>query len=228
MNTLFRVLVAGWLTFAAFWASISWAQFPPPPIGGVVAGKITGSYQTGNGATNTWSFTASTFGTAAANRYIVVVWGYSSAQTITTTTIGGISASQVLAFASGTQKISMFIAPVPTNSSLALVSNGSGTGTVVYAVYALLSYNAAAAATTFTGTSISQTPAIPQGSFAIAGLLTTNGTGTLVGVTPDASPTVGLDVLQVGSHQFVAGLASYSIGTSGGTLPAAGVAIFGG
>ena len=229
MNTLFRVLIAGWLTFAAFWASGALAQFPPPPIGGVVAGKITGSYETGSGTTNTWSFTAGTFGTAATNRYMLVIWGYGSAQTITTTTIGGISASQVFAFANSTDKISAFIAAVPTNGNLGIVSNGSSTGTVNYAVYALYSNNLAGITpTTFTGTSISQTPAIPQGSFAIGALFTAGGSGTLNGVAQDAAITTGPAVLQVGNYQFTAGQASYAIGTSGGATPAAGVAIFGG
>lgn len=67
----------------------------------------------------TYTFTAMSLGTASENRYILVGISARSgtAETISTVTVGGISATQVIDFQDSTSNAGLFIAAVPTGAT---------------------------------------------------------------------------------------------------------------
>lgn len=89
---------------------------------------------------STYTFSAQALGVAAANRKIVVAICYSTTASITSVTIGGVTASQVVA-ATGTggMKIELWQAAVPTGTTGDIVIVHPGTsdrdGIGVWAVY---------------------------------------------------------------------------------------------
>ncbi len=103
----------------------------PFPGGGQVTGQFTDS------SGGTLSFTAS-FGTAATNRSIVAIVTGSSASAISGVTIAGISATSVIANSDSTNRVSMWIAAVPTGATGNISFGGilaANAGCMVYAIY---------------------------------------------------------------------------------------------
>src|ERR1700761_7777896 len=138
-------------------------MFGAPFPGG---GLVTGAFGSSASATNTWSFGGMSFGTPAANRYVVAVFGWAGGA-ISAVTIGGIAATNVLQELSGAN-LQVWIAPVPTGSTGTVASNGSGTGTVACSTYAIYGTSTPFGPSTVTGTtSLSQTQNVSGGAFAL-------------------------------------------------------------
>lgn len=120
---------------------INYSGSRPPVLTFVASGVFT----SGSGST----FTGMNFGTAAADRYMIAVFGYSSLTTATSATIGGVSASLLVGAVSPFQsaKTAIFIALVPSGTSgTVVISNGAGGNSTLalYSVTGLLSPTAVA------------------------------------------------------------------------------------
>lgn len=174
--------------------------------------SVTGSFAGSTSAANTWSFAGVPIGTAADNRYVVAIFGVASSNNVTTMTIGGISATLVLTAANTTEKIYVFIAPVPSGTTATISTDGSGTGTMALTTYAIAGTSSPNSPTTFTGTaSISQTPSVPSGSFVIGAGLSLSGTTTFTALTSDHTQTQGVLALTTGSIVFTSGTIGVSV-----------------
>lgn len=196
--------------------------------GGSSNPKVTGAFAGSIGQTNTWTFSGISFGTAAANRYVLAVIAWGASSNITTVSIGGVSATQVLATNNSTERLQYWIAPVPTGTSGNVVTNGSGTGTMACTTYAIYGTTTPNAPTVFTGTSsISQTPNIAYGSLIIGGGFALSGATTWGGVTSDHIQTISVASLDTASKAFTSGQNSYSLTASvSGSSPVCGIAIW--
>lgn len=98
------------------------------------------------------TFTGLNLGAAAPDRYMVAAIGNSSATATTAVTIGGVSATQLVAVNSpfGNARTSIWIALVPTGASgNVVISNGAGGNTTIalYSITGLLSPSAVATST---------------------------------------------------------------------------------
>lgn len=99
-------------------------------IAGVQGILFTATYQaSANSGTNGTSYTASAiaFGTASADRYIVVAASTEDGGAITSATIGGISATILVQRTSGSVTAALLIALVPTGTTGDVVVNFTGT-----------------------------------------------------------------------------------------------------
>jgi hypothetical protein len=149
------------------------------------------AYQTAtNSGANSTSYTFSTqaIGTAAADRLVVVVIGREPGDTLSSSTIGGISATVV----ANAGTCTIIAAVVTTGTTADVVLNFAGTqiriGVAVYAVYGLSSTTATS---TYTA-SLSETVTIPAGGVAIGCAYSGSGgvSTTWTGVTENSSQNI--------------------------------------
>ena len=113
-------------------ATLAYGQVPgmfQPLLSGPIIPKII-TYQTNavlNSPATTFTFSSQAIGTAQANRYVIVgVGGSNSTRTVSTVTIGGISATQLVQQQSGIITSALFIANVPTGTTASIVVTWSG------------------------------------------------------------------------------------------------------
>lgn len=148
-------------------------MFPFPsfvPFNNVVTISFRATYVSSSTLT-TYSFMACDLGTAAANRKIVVGIkdGIGNAVTISSVTIGGISASQVAVVTSSGDTTAIWQADVPTGTTGDIVVTFSGAnsrcGIAVYAVYGAAA--AAHATATSIATPLSTSIDVPAGGILI-------------------------------------------------------------
>lgn len=111
-------------------------------------GPITGSFRTSATSTagsSPYTFNAQDIGAAAANRLVVVTWshyaGIASGPTMSSVTIGGITATILLQQGDGTSTdntgIAVALVPTGTTATIVLTTNigGAAIGIGVYALY---------------------------------------------------------------------------------------------
>ena len=95
---------------------------------GAAAGGLTEfAYVTNStGLTSTTSTHTVSFGTADTNRHIIVAQSNGNGRTVSSLTIGGVTATELVAFGSSNQRVRIWIAAVPTGTSGDVVITHSG------------------------------------------------------------------------------------------------------
>jgi hypothetical protein len=195
--------------------------FPFPQMPPSTA-PVTYTYNTfdfSNANTTAFTFTSKSIGTAAANRKVViVVGGNADLRTVSTLTVGGISASLVKRQqnADGTSEI--WQADVPTGTTANVVVTWSGPqNTCGIGSYSLYGAAAAASATASnTSNPLSTTINIPAGGVCIGTVQQYGGSQTWSwsGLTEDFDSTMG------GSRPFSGASTASSGGVTGQTVTA--------
>jgi len=185
------------------------SSFTTPPA------TITFGAQTAVCASTSSTCTASAqaIGTADPARLVVVYFNLGTSLTVSSVTIGGVTATQLINFPDGTLRSYFYSATVPTGTTANFVVNYSGTtgtGGVPFASWSL--YNLQ-----------STTPIDAQGSFATPGVITLNtqaGGVAMVGSNQIAtSPTIAFSNF---TQNFNANTLNAAIRVAGGSLSTSG------
>lgn len=204
---------------------------------GVPVVNPTMSYVSSNSSTagsDPVTFTAQSIGTADATRKIIVAVGWSSAadQTISSMTIGGVSAAQVVATdtSSGSGGAAIWIADVPTGTTGDIVIDWSGSvARCAIAVYRVVNLTSSTATDTDTATSASSgvisvsACTIPANGFAIASVSCIDGSGgtfTWSGITEDTDQNLASQSFHSTASKTATGSETPTIqatGTAGGS-----------
>lgn len=169
-------------------------------IGFGAGGKnpITGGFVSAANGNNVASLAGMSFGTVQADRHIVAVIAASITATITSCTIGGITATLAVAALNTTGgahvQNNIYIAAVPTGTSGTVAVGGAGTGGLAVALYALYGLGSATPTTTASSLANPSTmslASLPAGSFVIAGSEVFNAINSWSGVTQDQGQVTG-------------------------------------
>lgn len=173
------------------------APFPPSAI-------VTGGFKSAGGGINVSSVSGLSFGTPAANRYLVAVCSgsFGGGGSISGVTIGGVAATIVATRQNATVQSVLAIAAVPAGASGTVACTGIGTGPFHVAVYALYGLGSATPSATAGSTSnpASMTLAgLPSGSFVVAGSEVDGSVNSWSGVTQDNQNTQSVFVQAVAS-----------------------------
>ena len=178
------------------------------------------------------TFASVPFGTAAANRYIVITVASVNVGggTVTGVTVGGVAATNVANVTNSggafPVRSGIWIASVPTGASgNIVVSDSDAFVDISIGVYAI--YAPSSAAPSATGTSTAATPSVtltaPANGVIIGGLAGTSGAGTWTGLTKNVVLTWG----EAASAASTSG-GSLTVSVSGpGAQPALAVATWG-
>jgi hypothetical protein len=158
---------------------------------------VFGGVQAQSNPTNPTTFPSMTFGTAAGTRYVAIGLAYISGSAVSSVTIGGITATQVVALAGSSVRAEIWVAAVPTGTSGNVVVTGQdgvsfnrGMACAIWSLYDLASgtaiYTASDATSPFTLN--------PTGSdLVVIGVLHNLADGTTAtwsGVTEDADGAI--------------------------------------
>lgn len=185
-------------------------QFTPPPD----ASSSYTATAVNSAAQTTYTFSSQSIGTAAANRYVVVgitAYTLSSSTSISSVTIGGVSATQLAqAYSGGVNEdlSALYIAAVPTGTTADVVITFSTApyrcGIGVYRVIDLLSStptNTYTASSTSNPLSVSADISAGGVAIAVAGMVNSGaaGTYTWAGLTERYDATVGFAATHSGA-----------------------------
>jgi hypothetical protein len=161
---------------------------------------VTATSNTGT-SLSTVTFAGVSLGAAASNRKIVVAWGGGGNYTLSSATIGGVSASAIVSDAQSTNlRVGIIIADVPTGTTGDVVLNFSSAAVsrptiAVYRVVDLASSTAHATASDTTASSgvVSTTINVPANGFVIASSYDLDGASATwgAGMTEDSDQFVG-------------------------------------
>lgn len=190
----------------------------PFPGGGSVVVTSVASMGGGSTQPNPVTFTAQNFGAAAVNRYLVAAIGLShSGATVTSVTIGGISATSIINNDNGAVHATLWAALVPTGTSgdVTVTSSGGSPGVIDCTVelYAMTGNHQLAADATAVGVTSATINAQASGA-TIAAAFSTSGSlsATWTGLTKDADINVlGAVTSSFASASQEAGNSSLSI-----------------
>jgi len=180
------------------------------------------------------TYSAQNFGAASSDRYIVVILAARVAATISTITIGGVSATITLQQAQSSNRIGIAIAAVPTGTSgdISFTLSGGTLFRSLISVYRVTGIDAAAAFATASATTNNGTMSvtIPADGIVIGGAMsfsTASGAFTWTNLTEDSDILVnGTTGLGTGSDAFSTLQTSRSISANNtGTSPSDFVAV---
>lgn len=151
-----------------------------------------------NGATSSRTYTAMDLGTAASDRRIIVGVGSraASAITVTSVTVQGISATQIVAVANGNTNADIWLASVPTGTTGDVVITFSASSARQgCAVWSMTGASSGTAHDTGSSTAANPTDTINcPANGAIVGFVfngTNSGTSTWTGITEDIDLDIG-------------------------------------
>lgn len=196
-----------------------------------LVGTVAGAYQSQAAQTNSGTFSSMSFGAASTDRYLVCVCTMSSASTLTSVTIGGVSATTLASLSNSTNQMIVAIAAVPTGTTGNVVLNGfSGSGTMYAAIYSVRGTTrpTSGASSTSASSSFSTTLNVAPGSFVIGTSLWAfnNSTFTWTGVTQDATDNVSTSWWGVASTKSAGGGSALSLGVTQGGAGSNPLAVF--
>lgn len=164
----------------------------------------------GGGQGNTaYTFSGLSFGTAAANRVLIVVLleGKSDSPTngvATGVTIGGVAATKVVGNSSGEVNGSIWQAPVPSGTSgSVVVTCFDNRNTVAVILYSVKTNTQAAtnSGSSTTGAAIAAT--VPTGGYAVVGYIMDHESDTTGGSIAPTNYTEDYDTVQTGGHNIL-------------------------
>lgn len=197
----------------------------------LLAGRAppTVSYRTvanqGSGA-STYNFNSQDIGTATPDRAVIVAIGNGfGSHTVTSVTIGGVSASQIVTLTGGTVTACLWIARVPTGTTATITVNlsgnvGLGIGIGVWAAYGLIGLTPIASGSSSASPGSVALSSTRPGGFAIA----YRATGGSVSAMTPTNFTERFDGNFAGSDKHQGGDAV----TSGGALTLTSTTVSGG
>lgn len=208
-----RIAFAVVLAIALGSASLAQVVLPWPGPGSAVHGVTLTPTAIASDTANstTYTFTSQNFGTAAADRYIIVVFGSGRGSTgiaVSSATIGGVAASldvQLSANVSGSSAVSAIMsAPVPTGTSgtVAVTLSGAAGQNAAISVYSLtgsLTGTPSFTNSNGTGADPSTTLNCPAGGAGVGGSTYRNsgGTTTWSGLTETPGADFSLENLTI-------------------------------
>lgn len=235
MNRLIAFLLSFWIAITCAVAGTISIPFPGP--GAASPGVTLTPTAVASDTTNstTYTFSSQSFGTAAADRYIIVVFGAGRGSTgvaVSSATIGGVGATidvQNTATVSGSSAVSAILSaavPTGTTGTVAVTISGAAAQNAAISVYSLTGSLTGAASFTnsnATGADPSTTLNCPAGGAAVGGSTYRNvgGTTTWSGLTETPGADFSLENLTIISMAN-ASFASTQTGLSVGATHSAG------
>lgn len=196
----------------------------------VVAASIAYTDHVEDGTdTSNYTFSTRAIGTAASNRYVVAAIGIanSSPPTISSVTIGGVSATLVTQVTGTYERTAFYIAAVPTGTTATVVVNTSGSLRCNIGLWALYDLSSATATDTDSSTSSTGSVNLDISAGGVAIGFSNTFTSASARTFTWSNLTENFDVAYEGNNQSVSGAsAAFATAQSGLTIsstPSAGV-----